>query len=105
MHLIAASGLPFTYPQQTDFSRDYYLPAYFRVDWGNTLRLRSIRRIADARIFRHVDDIQLSLEVFNLFNYKNVVSYLWVSDYDNVYYGVPNFLTARQLNLKLTVSF
>lgn len=105
LQLIAAAGMPFTYPFQTDFSRDYYLPAYFRVDWGNTLRLRSIRRIADARIFRHVDDIQLSLEVFNLFNYKNVVSYLWVSDYDNVYYGVPNFLTARQLNLKLTVSF
>ena len=105
MHLIAASGLPFTYPQQTDFSRDYYLPAYFRVDWGNTLRLHSIQRIADARLFRIVDDIQLSLEVFNLFNYKNVVSFLWVSDYDNIYYGVPNYLTARQLNLKLTVTF
>ncbi|MBQ9473244.1 MAG: TonB-dependent receptor plug domain-containing protein [Bacteroidales bacterium] len=105
MHLIAASGLPFTYPQQTDFSRDYYLPAYFRVDWGNTLRLHSIQRLADAKVFRTVDDIQLSVEVFNLFNYKNVVSYLWVSDYDNIYYGVPNYLTARQLNLKLTITF
>ena len=52
-----------------------------------------------------VDDIQISLEVFNLFNFRNVISYLWVSDYENRSYPVPNYLTARQLNLKVTVLF
>ena len=54
---------------------------------------------------RHLDDMVVSVDVFNLFNYKNVVSYLWVADYDNKYYGVPNYLTARQINVKLTVIF
>ena len=47
----------------------------------------------------------IGLEVFNLFNYRNVVSYIWVADYENTYYPVPNYLTARQVNLKLTVTF
>ena len=54
---------------------------------------------------RHIDDILVSVEVFNLFDYKNVVSYTWVADYNNIYYPVPNYLTARQFNLKLTINF
>ena len=56
-------------------------------------------------MFRVVDDIQIGLEVFNLFNFRNVVSYLWVSDYENQPHRVPNYLTARQVNIKVTVLF
>ena len=72
---------------------------------GNTLQLSRFDRIRDSRLMRHIDDILLSLEIFNLFDYKNVVSYIWVADYANQYYPVPNYLTARQLNLKVTVTF
>ena len=54
---------------------------------------------------RYIDDILLSVELFNIFDYKNVVSFIFVSDYDNQYYPVPNYLTARQMNLKLVVQF
>ena len=47
----------------------------------------------------------MGVEVFNLFNYRNVVSYLWVADYSNHYYRVPNYLTARQLNVKVSATF
>ena len=43
--------------------------------------------------------------MFNLFDYKNVVSYIWVADYQDRYYPVPNYLTARQFNFKVTVIF
>ena len=105
LNLIVGSGLPFTYPQQRDFSENHYYPAYFRVDLGNTLQLSRFDRIRDSRLMRHIDDILLSLEIFDLFDYKNVVSYIWVADYANQYYPVPNYLTARQLNLKVTVTF
>ncbi len=105
LNFIVGSGFPFTYPTQKDFSESHYYPAYFRVDWGNTIQLSRFERIKESKLMRHIDDILLSLEVFNLFDYKNVVSFIWVADYANQYYPVPNYLTSRQLNLKLTVVF
>lgn len=105
LNFIVGSGLPFTYPTQSDFSESHRYPPYFRVDWGNTIQLSRIMRVKDSRIMRYLDDILVTVEVFNLFDYKNVVSYIWVADYSNQYYPVPNYLTARQLNFKLTVNF
>lgn len=103
--LIYGSRVPTTFPYQDDRSLDLRLPSYFRVDWGNTLRLSRMEALRHAALFRKVDDVMLGIEVFNLFNYHNVVSYIWIADYSNTYYAVPNYLTARQLNVKLTVTF
>ena len=86
-------------------ANEYRLPAYYRVDWGNTIQLSQFETLRRLPLFRHVKDIQVGVEVFNLFNFRNVISYLWVADYSNIYYPVPNYLTARQLNVKLTVLF
>ena len=99
------TGTPVAFPNQRDRSFSYRLPNYFRVDWGNTIQLSHFDRLKHAAIFRHIDDILVSIEIFNLFNHRNVISYIWVSDYENIYHAVPNYLTARQLNLKLTVLF
>ena len=61
--------------------------------------------VKNSKVMRYFDDILLTVEVFNLFNYRNVVSFTWVADYSGIYYPVPNYLTARQLNLKLTLEF
>ena len=105
LNLIASTGLPFTDPNDPLHRLQYRLPAYYRIDWGNTIQLKKLPKLQNARLFRVVDDVLLSAEVFNLFDYQNTVSYLPVADYDNHYYGVPNYLTGRQLNLKLTVTF
>lgn len=105
LNFIYGTGLPTTFPYQVDRSRQMRLPAYFRVDWGNTVQLSRFESLKNKPIFRKVDDIMIGLEVFNLFNYRNVVSSIWVADYTNTYYPVPNYLTARQVNLKLTVTF
>ena len=105
LNFVYGTGFPFTKPFQTDFSVTHRLPSYFRVDWGNSVHLKKIEKIKNAKWLQKIDDVVVSVDVFNLFNYKNVVSYLWVADYDNKYYGVPNYLTARQINAKLTVIF
>lgn len=105
LSLIYGTGMPTTFPYQTDRSIQRRLPAYFRVDWGNTIQLTRFQRVRNSKIGRFFDDISLGVEVFNLFNYRNVVSLLWVADYTNRYYPVPNYLTARQLNVKLTATF
>ncbi len=104
LSLVYATGMPITAPygrQQVALR----LPSYLRVDWGNTVQLSRFAALRNARLFRLVDDIQLGVEIFNLFNIRNVVSYLWVTDYDGHPYRVPNYLTARQINLKLTLLF
>ena len=81
------------------------MPPYYRVDWGNTVQLTRFDAIRNSRVGRLFTDLSLSVEVFNLFNYRNVVSFIWVADYTSVYHAVPNYLTSRQLNLKITATF
>jgi hypothetical protein len=50
--------------------------------------------------------LYLNLEVFNLFDTRNTVSYLWVRDVSTSrQYAVPNYLTGRLLNLRLVFGF
>lgn len=105
LNFIYGTRMPVTFPGQQDRSKMSHLPPYFRVDWGNSVQLSRFDNLKRSALFRVVDDVMVGLEVFNLFNYRNVISFIWVSDYDNIYYPVPNYLTARQINLKLTVTF
>ena len=36
---------------------------------------------------------------------SNVSSYYWVTDVNDIQYAVPNYLTRRQLNVRLSASF
>lgn len=103
--LIAAGGTPVLLHSSVGNRNLTRLPAYYRVDFGNTIHLSKLRRCQSWKLFRHVDDLMVGVEVFNLFDFRNVVSFLWVADVENRYYPVPNFLTGRQLNLKLTAQF
>lgn len=47
----------------------------------------------------------LSLEAFNVLDINNTVSYFWVSSNSGDQYAVPNYLTGRKFNLKLTMKF
>ena len=107
LSFIYGTRMPVTHPYQTHRTADnqYMLPPYYRVDWGNTIQLSRFDRVRQSKIGRYFDDISLGLEIFNLFNYRNVVSFIWVADYSNTYHSVPNYLTARQINLKLSATF
>lgn len=105
LSFIFGSRTPVLFPYQKDRIPRHHLPSYFRVDWGNAVQLTRFDRVRHSRVGEWFDDISLGVEVFNLFNYHNVVSFIWVADYSNQYYAVPNYLTARQINLKLTATF
>ncbi len=105
LSLIYGTGTPVTHPYQTNRAVEYRLPPYFRVDWGNTIQLNRFERVRNSKLGRVFDDIAVGIEVFNLFDYHNVVSFLWVADYTNHYHPVPNYLTARQINVKLSAIF
>ena len=82
------------------------MSAYRRVDIGFSKQLISeTTSFKKGNPLRHVKNCWLSLEIFNLFGISNVSSYMWVTDIYNIQYAVPNYLTPRQINLKLNVEF
>ena len=52
-----------------------------------------------------IKNIWLGMECLNLFGISNVNSYYWITDVTNVQYAVPNYLTGRMLNARLTFDF
>ena len=103
LKLAYADGLPFG-PPHTDNARQHFrAPAYQRVDIGMSYRAYK-RENQQVKKFC-LRNIWLALDCLNLLGHSNVNSYYWVTDVTNHQYAVPNYLTGRQLNAKLTMEF
>ncbi len=101
---IFSDGLTMTAPHVSR-SEDYFrAPAYKRVDIGFSYRLVGNEKegVRPFNIWRHFKDISVALDVFNLFDISNVSGYYWVTDVNGIKYAVPNYLTRRQFNLRLS---
>ena len=104
---ILNDGLPFSAPRGS-FDRGYFrAPAYKRIDIGLQYALLSPRAEGEPRTgaLRHFKSIWLGLDVFNLLDISNVSSYYWVTDINDIQYAVPNYLTRRQFNVRLSLEF
>ncbi len=101
-----SGGLPVTAPR-TGYEDGYHrMTPYKRVDVGFSYQLAGGRdAILDRPFFHYFTNIWLGVDLFNLFDMKNVSSYYWVTDIRNQQYAVPNYLTGRQLNVRLVVDF
>ena len=52
-----------------------------------------------------IRNMWLGLDCLNLLGINNVNSYYWVTDVTGQQFAVPNYLTGRQLNARLTIDF
>lgn len=97
----------FRYGKPGDVERDLYTSgSYTRADIGATYSLKQGRdKVMTKPVFRKLRGIGLSLDCLNLFAINNVSSYSWIKTADGHQCPVPNYLTGRQLNLKLRVDF
>lgn len=100
-------GLPTTAPRRTRDEGYFRAPAYKRVDIGLSYGLvtPSDKETSRSGIFRNLKSVWLGLDCFNLFDISNVSSYYWVTDVNDIQYAVPNYLTRRQINVRLSVEF
>ena len=106
MKLIFGTGLPFGAPHTERYNHNKRMSAYRRVDIGFSKQLiGETTSFKKGNPLRYIRNCWLSLEVFNLLGIYNVSSYMWVTDIYNIQYAVPNYLTPRQLNLKLVMEF
>ena len=108
MHMTAFYGsrLP-TGPANSERYMDVFrIPPYRRIDLGfSKVLINQDHKKFRNKAFNSIKDMWISMEVFNLLGINNTISYLWVANNSGDMFGVPNYLTKRKLNLKLTVKF
>ena len=106
MTLTFGTGLPINNNNSDFYNPTGHYKAYRRVDIGFSKQL-----ISEASSFsknnplRYVRNMFVSVDVFNLLNIPNTISYTWVKYIDNYYYGINNYLTPRYVNVKLVMEF
>ncbi len=100
-------GLPSTAPRSTRDEGYFRMPPYKRVDVGLQYALLSPIKDGESRsgAWRWLKSVWLGVDMFNLLDISNVASYYWVTDVNDVQYAVPNYLTRRQFNIRLSVDF
>ena len=103
LKLSYADGLPFGPPHSDNNRQNFRAPAYQRVDIGMSYRAYK-RENQSAKTFG-LRNIWVGVDCLNLIDHSNVNSYYWITDVSNQQYAVPNYLTGRQLNAKVTVEF
>jgi hypothetical protein len=106
LRLLYGTGLPFGPPNSPRYTQTLRMSDYRRVDIGFSWQFVSESSdFGPKNPLKHFKNMSLSLEIFNLLQTYNTVSYIWITDYDNRQWAVPNYLTPRLLNLKLTAEF
>ena len=106
MTLTFGSGLPVNDNNSDFYSPSTRYPSYGRVDIGFSKQLISeASSFSKSNPLRYIKNMYVSLDVFNLLDIPNVISYNWVKYIDNIYYGAPNYLTPRYVNVKLVMEF
>lgn len=103
LKLALADGLPFSAPHQELESNVFRAPAYKRADIG--LNYRLVNNEGKQRKHIQLRNVWLGAECLNLFGINNVNSYYWITDVTGGQYAVPNYLTGRQINFRVTVDF
>lgn len=105
MSAFYGSRLPIGPPRSERWQDTFRMPPYRRVDMGISKALISQSSPGTRKVLEYIDDLSLSLEVFNLLNINNTVSYFWVTSNWGDMYAVPNYLTSRKINLKIAITF
>lgn len=103
LKLALADGLPFSAPHRELESNVFRAPAYKRADIG--LNYRIIDNSDRHKKRNPIRNLWVGAECLNLFGINNVNSYYWITDVTGQQYAVPNYLTGRQINVKLSVDF
>lgn len=111
LNILFGTGLPFSAPGIDRYDQVFRMPSYKRVDIGfSRAIIKEESPLKDGKSNRLFRNLWISGEIFNLLGIKNTISYLWVKTVSNQdsfagEFAVPNYLTSRRFNLKLSAKF
>jgi hypothetical protein len=103
LNTIYGTNLPYNIPNSVKYRNAAFIEPYIRVDIGFSALLLDADK-ANRRShspFRNFENIWASLEVFNLIDRPNTISYLLIKDFANNVFTLPNRLTPRLVNFKI----
>jgi hypothetical protein len=105
MHLMLnfGSGMPYYLGGSARYKEGNTIPAYKRVDIGFSKVIIGGKKTKIES--KNIETLWLGIDVYNLLQINNVISYLWVKDFSNNTYGVPNYLTGRRVNVRVVAKF
>ncbi len=102
------TSLPFGPPGPDRYKDVLRMPNYRRVDIGFSKQLigDEVKKKPSGKFFGSFESLWAGIEIFNLLQVNNVASYTWITDVSNARkYAVPNYLTGRQINVRLSAKF
>jgi hypothetical protein len=100
------TGLPFGPPNHLRYQQIFKMPPYRRVDAGFAYNILKDGRVKKRKnVMNNVKDIWIFAEVLNILQVNNTVSYTWIQDVTGQRYAIPNYLTNRQVNIRMYVTF
>ncbi|MGC4041735.1 MAG: TonB-dependent receptor [Flavobacterium sp.] len=106
LNLVYNTGLPGGSPSYADsYTYQSRLRDYRRADVGfmYVLTERNNER-PEGHWLKKFKDLSVGFEIFNLFNNQNAITNTWVRDvYTKNQYGIPNYMTTRVFNVKLSM--
>ncbi len=103
LNTLYGTNLPYNIPGNVRYRNALRIEPYIRVDIGFSALLLDGEKTArrSRSPFRNFENIWASLEVFNLIDRPNTISYLLVKDFANNIFTLPNRLTPRLINFKI----
>jgi hypothetical protein len=105
LNLVYNTGLPGGSPSYADaYEYQSRLRDYRRADVGfSYVFTEKNNERPDGHWLKKFQDLSLGFEIFNLFNNQNAITNTWVRDvYTKNQYAIPNYMTTRVFNIKLT---
>lgn len=104
LNMVYNTGLPGGSPSYSDpYLYQNRLKDYRRADVGFSKVFIDNNRVAKSKLFKEFKELSLGFEIFNLFDNKNAITNTWVRDvYSKNQYAIPNYMTSRVFNVKLT---
>ncbi|MCT8340134.1 carboxypeptidase-like regulatory domain-containing protein [Flavobacteriaceae bacterium TK19130] len=107
LNLVYNTGLPGGSPSYADpYDYQRRLRDYKRADLGVNYVLVHQDKQFDSGWRRPFKELTIGAEIFNIFDVQNSITNTFVRDvYTKAQYAIPNFLTPRVFNVRLTAKF
>lgn len=107
INIAFGTGIPTSPPEKEQWDIWFRMPPYRRIDIGFSKVIIGGDKSGPGSVIR---ELIAGIEVFNLADIRNTISYTWISTVRNsegisLEYAVPNYLTSRSLNLKIAARF
>jgi hypothetical protein len=97
--------MPYNIPGSVRYRNALVIEPYIRADIGFSARIYDAEDRKRGRRIPGLRSCWASLELFNLLDRRNTISYQFVKDFSNTVFTMPNRLTPRLLGIKVTTRF